>query len=226
MTVTTSRLIFFLIVGAAVLIVGFAALLMPLLYYRFGPPDLEATAAAVAIRATEVSLDATEAAVAATKAAATPGADEVTSERGDGSDELTWDGLKIAVVAVNRDAWPLVHVQNENNEPPLPGRTMLMVTVEVTNVAGPQEAPVAISSADFNLIGDRRTLYTTYGEETACGVIPDELDGVVARQSYPMTGNICFQVPLDEQGFQLVYEQYTGDYPAVYFELPEPELGR
>lgn len=215
MTVPPSRLIFFLIIGAAILVVGFAALLMPLLYYRFGPPDLEATAAAVAIRATEVTLSATEAALAATQVAATPFA-------GEPGDELTWDGLKIAVVAVNRDAWLLVLAQNENNEPPLPGRTMLMITVQVTNVAGDQEAPVAISSSDFNLIGDRRTRYTPYGEETACGVIPDELDGVVARDSYPMTGNVCFQVPLEEGKFQLIYEQYVGDYPAVYFALPEP----
>jgi hypothetical protein len=103
---------------------------------------------------------------------------------------------------------------------------MLMITVEVTNVAGSEETPVGINTSDFQLIGERRQLYTTYNEESNCGVIPDDLDGVVARQSYPMSGNICFQVPQDEGGFQLIYEPYVGDYPAVYIDLPQPEGGR
>lgn len=223
MNTIKSRLIFILIVGSAIFLVALAAILMPVLYYRFGPPDQAATITAVAIQATEVALSATKAAVAVTQAAATPTANERPQpSRTEGkADELTWNGLKIAIVEVNRQAWPLIHAQNENNEPPLPGKTMLMVMVEVTNVAGSKEEPVAINTTDFKLIGERRLLYTTYNEGTRCGVIPDELDGVVAIGNYPMTGNICFQVPQDERGFRLVYEQYTGDYPAVYFDLPE-----
>jgi hypothetical protein len=224
MNILPRRLTFFLIVGCAVLLVALAALLLPILYYRFGPPDIEATAAAVAVRATEVALTATEVAVAATRAAAENPLP--VGETAAGTDELTWNGLKIRVVAVNREAWPLIQAQNQNNEPPLPGKTMLLITAEVTNVAGPEETPVSINTSDFKLIGERRLLYTTYDEESRCGVIPDELDGVVARQSYPMSGNICFQVPQAEGGFQLVYEQYVGDYPAVYIDLPEPKQGR
>jgi hypothetical protein len=223
MSAVTRKLIFFLIVGFAILLVALVTLLMPILYYRFGPPDLEATKAVVAIRATEVALTVTEAAVAATRAA-TEGPRQA-GETAAGTDELTWNGLKLRVVAVNREAWLLIQAQNQNNEPPLSGRTMLMITVEVTNVAGSEEGPVSINSSDFKLIGEQRLLYTTYDEETRCGVIPDELDGVVAWHSYPMTGNICFQVPQDEGDFQLVYEQYVGDYPAIYIDLPEPEAG-
>ena len=208
------RLIFFLIIGFAVLVVAIAATLMPLLYYRFGPPDLEATEVALSVRVTEAALKATE-----TAAERPAQAIETEAEM----DDLTWNGLKLRAVAVNRDAWPLIQAQNQNNEPPLPGRTMLMITVEVTNITGSEEAPVGINTSDFQLIGDQHRPYTTYNEETNCGVIPDELDGVVARQSYPMTGNVCFQVPQDEGGFQLVYEQYVGDYPAVYIDLPEPK---
>jgi hypothetical protein len=199
------RLVFFLIVGFAVLVVAIAATLMPLLYYRFGPPD---------VRVTEAALKATE-----TAAERPSQAVETEIE----TDDLTWNGLKLRVVAVNPDAWTLIQAQNQNNEPPLPGRTMLMITVEVTNIIGSEEAPVGINPSDFQLIGDQRHPYTTYNEETNCGVIPDELDGVVARQSYPMTGNVCFQVPHDEGDFQLIYEQYVGDYPAVYIDLPEPK---
>jgi hypothetical protein len=124
MSTLPPRLTFFLIVGFAILLVALVALLMPLLYHRFGPPNLEATAAAVAVRATEVALTATEAAVE------NP---EQTAETEAGTDELTWNGLKIRVVEVNREAWPLIQAQNQNNEPPLSGRTMLMILVEVTH---------------------------------------------------------------------------------------------
>src|SRR5262245_14637586 len=92
MNTTKSMLLFILIVGSAIFLVALAAILMPLLYYRFGPPDLAATVTAVAIQATEVTLSATEAAAVATQTAATPGANETPqpTQPEAGANELTW----------------------------------------------------------------------------------------------------------------------------------------
>lgn len=217
---------------------GFIAALGPVFIARLGPPNVAATVTAVAVRATEVSLSATEVAIAATNAAIygtpTPGAGEPTANEPDGtapvdleasrqagSGDLSWDGLKIEVVSVNRNAWPLIKAQNQFNDPPLAGRLMLMVTIRVTNVEGSSDPPVQLTSSDFRLIGSRNEVYNTFSDETNCGVVPDEVDGVVARNS-SMDGNICFQVPDQETEFTLIYERYSGDYPAVYFPLPEP----
>jgi hypothetical protein len=66
---------------------------------------------------------------------------------------------------------------------------------------------VQISALDFQIIGDRRVAYGPYYRDSSCGVVPDELDGVVARGEGFITGNICVQTPLEEGNFMLIYEQ-------------------
>jgi len=131
--------------------------------------------------------------------------------------QRTWNGLQITAVNVEPDGWPLVKAQNRFNKPPLPGKRMLLITVRVRQVEG--EKPVTISASDFKVVGERKTIYNTYSNETNCGVVPDELDGVVTKE-HPISGAICVQVPQDENGFVLVYEPYVGNTPAVYISLP------
>jgi len=134
------------------------------------------------------------------------------------SDGLTWNGLKIQVAHINYDAWPLIKAQNRNNDPPLEGMTMVLVTVRVTNAEGTDAEPVRLTASDFQLIGNRNTVYETF--RVSCGVVPDRLDGVVALGT-SFDGNICFQVPIEESDFKLIYEP-TGS-PAVYFDVPARE---
>ncbi len=133
-----------------------------------------------------------------------------------GSDNLTWNGLQIEIANINYDAWLLIKVQNQNNDPPLDGMTMLMITARVTNVEGDPAEPARLDASDFQLIGDRNTVYKTF--QVSCGVVPDKLDGVVAVGD-SLDGNICFQISEDETDFQLIYEPYGS--PAVYFELSQ-----
>jgi hypothetical protein len=203
------KLVFFLIVGSAIVLVGVVLASKELPWTWFGPPDLDATATVVALRSTEVAIAATEAALTS--------APPVPTVLGS---NYTWDDLLIEIVGVNEDAWPLVQANNQFNDPPAAGKRMLLITVRITSVGGPEAEPVRIVQSNFKVIGDRHVVYNTYSDETGCGVVPDALNGVVAH-NHSMTGAICVQVPEDEGNFILVYDRYTGGDPAIYIPLPE-----
>lgn len=179
------KLVFFLIVGSALVIVGVVLASDELAGTWFGPPDTSAPPSPAVL-----------------------------------GSNYTWDDLLIEIVAVNKDAWPLVQANNQFNDPPAAGRRMLLITVKITSVGDPEAEPIRITQSNFKVVGDRHVVYNTYGEETHCGVVPDALNGVVAHE-HSMTGAVCVQVPEDEGNFILVYDRYTGGDPAIYIPLPE-----
>ena len=71
----------------------------------------------------------------------------------------TWDGLRVEIVDVNYDAWALVTAQNQFNDPPLAGKSMLMVTVPIF-------VPLETGLQRFSVIpaGSRRASILTNGE--------------------------------------------------------------
>jgi hypothetical protein len=203
------KLVFFLIVGSAIVFVGVVLASDELPGTWFGPPDLDATATVVAFRSTEIAIAVTEAAL--TSAPPSPAVL---------GSNYTWDDLLIEIVAVNKDAWLLVQANNQFNDPPAAGKRMLLITVKITSVGDPEAEPIRIAQSNFKVVGDRHVVYNTYGEETSCGVVPDALNGVVAHD-HSMTGTVCVQVPEDEGNFILVYDRYTGGDPAIYIPLLE-----
>jgi hypothetical protein len=210
--------LFFVIVGSALVLVAFLAALSPFLPRWLGPPDLPATVTVMAIRATNVSLTATEAAVEGRTIEIS--SHQVSEESLAGTNDLTWEGLQIEILAIDDNAWPLIKFHNHNNEPPLAGKQMLLIKLRISKPGGTEEEYIGIDSSDFKLIGSHNVVYTPWGDESRCGVVPDELDGVVT-EALSVEGNVCFQVPRDDNRFKLVYEQYIGDYPAIYIDLPE-----
>ncbi len=131
----------------------------------------------------------------------------------------TWNGLRIEILEVRRDGWSWLHAHNQFNDPPLPDRRMLLLFIKLTNLEEKSDKFIAVTASDFKIIGGRNTVYSTYGEDTRCGVVPDELDGVLPRQSW-MSGHICVQVPQDERDFKLIYEPTGDDHPAVSIDVP------
>ncbi|RME50538.1 MAG: DUF4352 domain-containing protein [Caldilineae bacterium] len=134
--------------------------------------------------------------------------------------ERTWNGLRIEVVDVVRNGWPLLKAHNQYNDPPLPGKRMLLITLEVQKIETADNKPVSIDESDFKVVGERQEVYNTYSEETRCGVVPDALDGVVIA-GRPIRGDICVQVPEQERDFVLIYDSGDSKQPAVYIPLPE-----
>jgi hypothetical protein len=131
----------------------------------------------------------------------------------------TWNGLLISVDDVEPNAWPLIKAHNQFNEPPLDGKRMLLITIQVTGSESSGEERVKVYESDFRLIGERGQIYNTYSDETSCGVVPDELDGVVTSNHW-IRGAICVQTPKTERGFQLIYEP-SFNSPTVYIPVPK-----
>ncbi|RMH00694.1 MAG: DUF4352 domain-containing protein [Chloroflexi bacterium] len=203
------RVLFFVIIGTAVLFIIGGSLVMQIMQ----PPDLNATATAVAIRSTEVAIRVTEAALQGT---VTPSS----FVSGVLAGEQTMNGLRIEVIDVDWDAWPLIQATNQFNDPPLPGKRMVLVTLNVSLISG--EEPVQVDTSDFRMVGSRGEIYTTFDEETRCGVIPDALDGVVTP-TRSMSGTVCVQVPEDEGDLALIYDPFVGDIPSTMIPLPSQE---
>jgi hypothetical protein len=160
--------------------------------------------------------------------ASVDGADRATLNPPVDSDlAVTKEGLQIEVISVKYDGWPWIEVHNQFNDPPLAGKHMLLMHLRITNVSREQSVFLSTDESDFQVVGERRELYATYGEDTSCGVVPDALDGVMLPGE-SMTGNVCVQVPLDEDGFQLVYKSYISDELPLVIDLPPAErrLGR
>ena len=111
---------------------------------------------------------------------------------------------RINIADVVRNATRLVLQENQFNDPPSPGSRfyMLSLLVEHDRVGS---APFTLSSWNFKLIGDKRKLY-----DSGCGVIPSEL----YAELYPggtETGNVCFEVEDDDNGFMLIYSPSDED---------------
>ena len=135
------------------------------------------------------------------------------------AEQLTHNGLKLDIVDVNYNGWPLVKAQNHNNYPPLEGMTMALITVRVSGSSEIIDGAMGVMASHFELMGDKKQVYKTF--EMGCGVIPDRLDGVVS-QNISMDGNICFQIPVDESNLQLIYKP-SHDAPPAYYNLPNPD---
>jgi hypothetical protein len=119
------------------------------------------------------------------------------------------------VVDFNPDAWPVVLAENQFNDPPAPGKRMVMVRVGVTNV-GAEDEPAWISEAEFYSVGSYNVLHSTFGEESRCGVIPDGLADELFRGGHA-EGNVCFQIPIDEASLRLLYEHAWNEY--IFFSV-------
>ena len=134
----------------------------------------------------------------------------------------TWNGLEIKILKFTKDGWPLIEAHNQFNDPPIKGKEMLLVTIEVRKVSAEGEDTISVDSSDFKVVGDKKIIYTTFSSETSCGVVPDRLDGVVTAD-HSISGAICVQVPKGEENFILIYETYVGGNPAVYIPFPGEE---
>lgn len=113
------------------------------------------------------------------------------------------------------DAWPWVYKSNRFNDPPQSGSRYFIVGVTVENVG---DTAIRTTETDFRLVGDKRVLYSTF--QHGCGVVDEELN-VELFPSGIGSGLICFQVPKDEGGFVLVFEQFLAGTQRRYIRVPE-----
>jgi hypothetical protein len=207
--------------------------------------DLRATASALDVRATEFARSTppeTPPQDASTRSATT--SQSTTARQEDGStDEAsaepaqstigsrslpvpvgepfgTRDSLMITLLSADYDAWPLVQAANSFNQPPVQGLRMVMTNIQVQNLDDNAVAsPRTIRSADFRMVGSKNVVYTPFGSDTRCGVVPNELNWDTFAGA-TVSGNICIKLPEDDQDLLLIYAPGRWRDSAYYFLLP------
>jgi hypothetical protein len=207
--------------------------------------DLRATASALDVRATEIARSTspqTPPRDASTGSATT--SQSTTARQEDGSTDRalaepaepapgsralpvsvgepfrTHDNLIITLLSADYDAWPLVQAANSFNQAPDQGLRMVIVNVQVENLDDNAAAsPRTIRSADFRMVGSKNVVYTPFGSDTRCGVVPNELDWDTFAGA-TVSGNICIKLPEDDQDLLLIYAPGRWRDSAYYFLLP------
>lgn len=123
------------------------------------------------------------------------------------------NGWRVTVLSFDSDAWPEVQAENQFNDPSLPGQHMVMIRLRVEYV-GEEYEPYSMFDAIFRLSGSSGREYTTFGDLSRCGVIPDPLYAKGYRGSID-EGNICFQIPNEESNLIIVCDVITGQYRTL-----------
>ena len=139
------------------------------------------------------------------------------------------DGIEITVLRVVKGprAWGIIREANRYNEPPAAGMQYIIVTIKVRNISSEGEPATcgniiqvgSETTAAIGLIGssDREI----YGFEKAV-VLPYDGDFTELRAELyhgdETTGSLCFYIPEDETGLNLVWHGY-GEGGNRYLEV-------
>jgi len=122
-----------------------------------------------------------------------------------GDTALLGGRAEVRILDVNPDAEDVVLDEAPSNEA-TPGKRMVLVTIEVTNV-GDEELDVFFDLF-YNLIGDKGTAYDEF--DPSCGVAPDEIEGVLDTGE-SATGNVCVQADDDDSDLVFFLEMFDED---------------
>ena len=82
----------------------------------------------------------------------------------------------VSILSVDPDAWPEEVAENGFNDAPQQGNRMIMFNLHVTNSRGDEDEAEFFRNSDLSLLGSRSMPYTTFGEQSYCGVIPSKLN--------------------------------------------------
>ncbi len=135
------------------------------------------------------------------------------------------NGWDLRIDQVTEDANQIVADANMFNDPPLDGRQFLIASVTATNNTGAS----ATFDASFvlRLIGTvTGGEYTTFEQTDRCGVIPDPFPENEIPPGASATGNVCWQVPIDDlPSLILFYEDYDEDSEKTLFVVTDSSDG-
>lgn len=118
----------------------------------------------------------------------------------------------IQTLKTNKDAWPIMELVNQSNNPPTSEQKMILIKIKVINNDSLGSFR-HIFDSDFSLIGSHNILYTF---SDGCGVIPNKLVDNLAYKGQT-EGNICFTIPKTETDLLLAYEHEFRKYQ--YFKI-------
>jgi hypothetical protein len=120
------------------------------------------------------------------------------------------DRAQLRVTDVDFDAEGAVLTFFPDNDPSPPGKNMVLVTVELTNVG--QSADLdAFFDLYWNLVGAKGIVYDEFAP--SCGITPDELEGTLAPGA-ALTGNVCVQADEDDSNLVFLVEMFDDNFDS------------
>ena len=121
------------------------------------------------------------------------------------------NGLVLTVISADNDAWPEIQAANEWNDPPSDGNQYRMFRVKVQNISGDDNNPIDVGEYNFEAVGSFSIKYDTWNASCSWSSIPDSLS-VGIFNGATTEGNICFQVPIEESGIVISYNDGSQKY--------------
>ncbi len=109
------------------------------------------------------------------------------------------DQLEISVLAVQRDAWPLIREMSPLNQPPEPDKEYVLVRLRV-RFLGQMDQLLSVNWWGFRMTGADNILYPNPSL-----ILRDELKGDLFPTG-TLEGNLAFQVRRGEENLILVYD--------------------
>ena len=121
---------------------------------------------------------------------------------------------RLKILSTQPDATAAVLAENQFNDPPAQGHQFFIVTLQVDYVSGTKmESPDLRVTSDLRAVGPSNVVYTSFGSDSRCGVIPD---GFTFKNDLmpggSMTGNECWSV-LSSEASSLVAFMDLGPIP-------------
>ena len=134
------------------------------------------------------------------------------------------DGWDLQVQSVTRNANQMIEDANMFNDPPAEDRQFIIATVAVTNTGAGERT----FDASFRLRLVSTTsgnTYTTFDEFDRCGVVPDATTDDPVPTGQANTGNVCWQVRIDDLDSLVVYsEDFSESEAAIWFALTGDDI--
>ena len=128
-----------------------------------------------------------------------------------GKRALTDSGYAIEVLSVELDADETLRKWHRDQggygeyAPPASGNRFVVIRARASNVEGSRHPEYNDSSGILKLLtSSGRLLYQAWNPK--CASMPDRLGGIQTFEGGSLEGNLCFEVPDDETGLTLVYE--------------------
>ncbi len=109
------------------------------------------------------------------------------------------DQLEIAVLSVQRDAWPIIREMSPLNQPPEPDKEYVLVRLRV-RFLGQMDQLLSVNWWGFRMTGADNILYPNPSL-----ILADELKGDLFPTG-TLEGNLAFQVRRGEENLILVYD--------------------
>ena len=197
---------------AALIGIGAAVATGGLVFFLAGDDEEPAVAAEPSATATAQPSPTLEPTASSAPATAAPGASRETA-LALGVAKRGFNGWDLSIVRADFDA--VIDVMNENqfNEPPMDGHTFMLVRIQATNVEAGDGAE--LETFTFSVQDDAGNEWRDYVE--GCGVVPDDFSLLepTADTGQFLEGNLCFQVPVDEIGNLMFYDDASNTWFAL-----------